>query len=54
MHKNNFPHNPYIGMIYYNGFTEKTYEFQEYPKINSDQTVLTMKPRWVDITWELI
>ena len=53
MEENNFPYNPYIGMIYYNGFTKKTYEFQKHPKDNSDQQVLTMQPRWIDITYEL-
>ena len=53
MHKNYFPHNPYIGKIHYNPFTQKTYEFQKYPKSNSNKKVLTMKPQWIDITYEL-
>ena len=54
MHKNYFPHNPYIGMIHYNPFTQKTYEFQKYPKLNSNKKVLTMKPQWIDITYDLL
>ena len=53
MDKTQFPHNPYLGMIFYNPYTEKTYEFINNPFYTN---IPGVKPKtcWIDISKELL
>jgi len=53
MDKAQFPHNPYLGMIFYNPYTEKTYEFINNP-FYTNIPGAESKPCWIDISKELL
>jgi hypothetical protein len=52
MTKTKFPSNPYIGMIYYDAFQKKTFEYINNPFYGVIDECKP-QPSWVDISLEL-
>tara|TARA_R100001440_G_C2512586_1_gene118042 strand:+ start:1178 stop:1357 length:180 start_codon:yes stop_codon:yes gene_type:complete len=45
-----FPNNPYVGQIYYNPDTERTFEFCEITRTDTETGMITESATWIDIT----
>ena len=45
-----FPNNPYVGQIYYNPDTERTFEFCEITRTDTETGMVTESATWIDIT----
>tara|TARA_Y100001937_G_scaffold99676_1_gene136208 strand:- start:160 stop:339 length:180 start_codon:yes stop_codon:yes gene_type:complete len=45
-----FPKNPYIGQIYYNPDTKRTFEFCETTCTDKETGMVTESAMWIDIT----